>query len=164
MVMRVQSDCGAANLLAALFGMDREHLKQRWGLPSAYDDDAVCLSCGGTFRLRGRKLPARPFCSPACRYEYTHPVVVCSGCGREFRRQLSALKAGAKRDQQRVFCSWECMVGRGQPKSAFSPSHTWESIRDGMDEEYRKLGMRIQLAGVTNPCPGWGSNQSRRER
>lgn len=100
----VKSLCGAANLMAAIFGLQSDELKRQWGLP--VDQKPVCPICGSDSSKH-----FFPYCF-AHRDKITMIELECDECEKHFYRQKSIVMAClASRNYKHVFCSSRC-VGR----------------------------------------------------
>jgi hypothetical protein len=89
------SDCGAVNLLAALFNENPNKYRVKFGLQTT---DRFCIVCNHPLEQNQRK-----FCSRKCYHEYNNIEVSCSQCGRLFRRTKSLVI-----NREHSFCSIEC--------------------------------------------------------
>lgn len=94
------SDCGVADLTAAILGINSQKLRYRLGLPSKY---RRCLNCD---RLTLEKI----YCSRQCFHEYSTIQVVCSQCGTLFPIRKSQLipHRVKQRKTEEMFCSTQC--------------------------------------------------------
>lgn len=97
------SQCGAVDLLAAIFCENRQLLRLKFGLPSRY---TRCLNCGQPF------LPeddSNLFCSLKCRHEYLWIQRICCECGDLFYRVASQVIYKTEKKRQGMwFCSKKC--------------------------------------------------------
>ena len=115
------SICGAVDLLAAIFGEDKEKLRLRYGLPTKRKLYR-CLNCG-------KPTPHREFCNQFCKHEYSFISLECPQCGRIFSYRgseviyrLNHVQTGNGKVQERIFCSIRCRVKfygfRAHPENA----------------------------------------------
>ncbi len=98
------TDCGAANLLGAIFGEDPNNIKRAMGIPTS---DHPCPVCG-TF-TRGK------YCSVECSRRSCKVRVSCSECGTLFDKSVRALIYFSNKKHyltqkpyQHFFCSAKC--------------------------------------------------------
>ena len=103
---KVNSLCGAIKLLAAVYGVDSNELKTRYGLP--VDTRYKCIDCGKPRpgHLYGRCLS----CHMKYYIEFHHVKVACSECGELFEIYLSVFIPKRKRERktEERFCSKSC--------------------------------------------------------
>lgn len=93
---KTKSACGAAKLVAAVFGVDQDGLKQRLGLPTSGDEkeyrDYQKLLKSGRSPLWGKKL-----------------ALACFQCGTQFERSaLEVIHYINSAGYQRYFCNRRC--------------------------------------------------------
>ena len=123
------SPCGAARLLAAIFGRDIAEVGKRLGVPPL-TPRPICPNCGKPVKL------GRIFCSLGCRHEYSQIKVICDECGETFLRQRSDLLSypGTKENYQHIFCGRKCLgkfVGRSfgfraHPENCKGGARKWD--------------------------------------
>jgi len=97
------TDCGVANLTAAILGVKPDLIKRRLGIPVPLDK-TICPECGGIKGSQSR------MCQK-CYYDKTHIQVVCSYCGNLSPKRYAAhliwqIAHGHKK--RRLFCSKKC--------------------------------------------------------
>lgn len=116
------SICGAANLLSAIFSVDRDEVYTKLNIP--IPGKHPCPVCG--------KSTSRyfTFCSKDCFHRYHNPLLSCSECGTLFERRLSIIMTHSKRQDYKgvgVFCSKQCQ-GKWWGKNhgfAAHPENSW---------------------------------------
>ena len=110
--MKVSSDCGAANFLAALSGRRPNEVKSILGLPVNLPRryKAICSKCGQP--MLGTK---RSVCWKCYRKYHMWISVACSECGNSFLRRSSQIIWRANhpwaltgKTQKYIFCSRRC--------------------------------------------------------
>lgn len=120
--------CGSVDLLAAIFGQDREWLRSKYGLPSPYPH---CMNCGN--RLSAKRSIKSGFCSQKCRNLYAHIQVSCSECGTLFDCVQSRVIISTRRGYKRIFCSQRCLgkfAGRNYGFGAHPPKRKYSDKKD----------------------------------
>ena len=137
--MLVKSDCGAVDLLSAIFGFDKEIQRYLHGLPCK--KVFVCLNCE-KFVV---KVTKRGFCSLGCAREYKKIPIECAGCGKIFKRSGKAIiyhlnhpQAGNNKIQERFFHSRQC---RGK----FARKWDWTQVYQ-LKDDLGYNGARISRA------------------
>ena len=96
------SICGAVDLLAAVYGKDKNLLRIAYGLPTT----KPLYHCGNC-----NKITTNPYgwCSPVCRKTLSTITVICSECQQPFTINKSQLIARTKRNKiEQKYCSRKC--------------------------------------------------------
>lgn len=96
--------CGAVDLLSAIFSVDRDRLRIKYGL-SPRSKHCYCEKCGKRIRLNTKAYPY-------CRYCNSRIEVECDMCGRHFIRAKNQLIG---HPTEHIFCSRQCLgrfIGR----------------------------------------------------
>ncbi len=110
----VKSDCGAANLLAAVFNADRRQVQEHLGLRPVRPV-WHCPVCDTPIPPPSRPSQhQRVFCSEECKHRWYWPLVECEECHTPFEIRRSRLLIQIRR-YKRLNCSHECAgayVGR----------------------------------------------------
>lgn len=102
--IRVESPCGAADLLAAVFGEDTNNLRKRFGLPQTGVHPS-CQQCGKPLSILIGKTG---LCS-ACIRENAWIEVACSECGTLKKRRASEIISHTSRQgYEHFFCNRKC--------------------------------------------------------
>ena len=64
----------------------------------------ACKFCGGLHHKRNQ------FCSPECRFKYTHIEVHCAFCHVPFYRTRQIIDKNMRRGYNRIYCSRSCLA------------------------------------------------------
>ena len=108
------SICGAVDLLAVIFGEDRNALRQRYDLPLP-KGFILCLNCDKLMKHNSFNRYSH-FCSKTCSNAYRWIPIECLECGKIFKRRQTEIlyrfshsQLGNNKTQQQVFCSRRCL-------------------------------------------------------
>ena len=101
------TDCGAANLLAVIFGEEPNDIKKKLGITVPHNN---CLQCGTDIELN------RIFCNHTCQKKYNRIELICPECGKTFTRTKSQIiyRLNHKypnngKIQEYFYCSKKCL-------------------------------------------------------
>lgn len=99
----------------------------------------VCKHCkdGFTHNHKNKK-----YCSPECRYDASHPEVVCQNCGIRFR-VMESIK------DTRKFCDWKC-------RNEYFSKQKNDDVYKEMIQERKKILLKNEELKKEKVCPVCG--------
>lgn len=111
--IRRSNPCATLQGIADKVGVSRERIRQILESERLqtkhYKQKYDCLNCHNIFTPKSSKRGLR-FCSVKCKYEYTHPLIICDNCGILFRKSASYIRRESKsiRYKGNNYCSRKC--------------------------------------------------------